>query len=482
LETTIAAEREALLNLPKFGEQYDKHVSILDTAIAEMKRVNTTAIDVNVMKKHARIFAKSIKEARKDVAELESTVHKNAKKLQDLAVNGIGINETTGEMDTAEDTVASDGASQLRSKAAFIKQLAVEMNVTGLQRSLNQTVKKFKKRSDTTFKEAKSMYEETKGDLDKHTKTLDVLVHKLKSVQMAFKHAKSRSMNMKVAELAIHALEKQQAAEVLREAEIRMKLGKERVARAKEVLFALAKAMNASATVHAKIKDLMSVPTSPASQVPTIAPSMATPVAPESDSPINQAIHNMVNHIVWGNLKDTTQMEEVLHKAFAAKMEQTKPKNISKNISQAMKFRGYARLRQAKAPQPSTTDHCHDGVKNFDEAGVDCGGSCTRQCGFRRVQMIPSHEKDGFHVVKNIIPNAEARGSQTETPQMVKSLKELLVPGADISTKSSIQFYGTVPIMNDGKFQEPKSHENAAEGHRFRQTWRWHHQKLRRHP
>merc|ERR1711871_972806 len=99
-----------------------------------------------------------------------------------------------------------------------------------------------------------------------------------------------------------------------------------------------------------------------------------------------------------------------------------------------MKFRGYARLRQTKAQQPSTADHCHDGVKNFDEAGVDCGGSCTRQCGFRRVQMIPSHEKDGFHVVKNIIPNAEARGSQTETPQMVKSLKELLVPGADIST------------------------------------------------
>lgn len=441
-----------------------------------MKRVNTTAIDVNVMKKHARIFAKSIKEARKDVEELESTVHKNAKKLQDLAVNGVGINETTGDMDT--DVIASDGASQLRSKAAFIKQLAVEMNVTGLERSLNQTVKKFKKRSETTFKEAKSMYEETKGDLEEHTKTLDMLVHKLKLVQMAFKHAKSRSMNMKVAELAIHALEKQQASEVLREAGIKMKLGKERVARAKDILVALTKAMNASATVHAKIKDLMSVPTSPASQVPTIAPSMATPVAPESDSPINQAIHNMVNHIVWGNLKDTAHMEEVLHKAFAAKMKQAKPKNVS----QAMKFRGYARLRQTKAQQPSTTDHCHDGVKNFDEAGVDCGGSCTRQCGFRRVQMIPSHEKDGFHVVKNIIPNAEARGSQTETPQMVKSLKELLVPGADISTKSSIQFYGTVPIMNDGKFQEPKSQENAAEGHRFRQTWRWHHEKLRRHP
>ena len=26
-------------------------------------------------------------------------------------------------------------------------------------------------------------------------------------------------------------------------------------------------------------------------------------------------------------------------------------------------------------------DHCIDGVKNADETGVDCGGSCTYDCG-----------------------------------------------------------------------------------------------------
>jgi hypothetical protein len=470
LEATIAAEREALAGLPKSGQQYEKHLAILDTAIADMKRVNSTAVEVNSMKKDARALAKSIKAQRDDLDMLEATVHKNAKKLQDLALNGVAVNETTGEMPLPNGIVSSKNAALLRSKATFIKDLALDMNVTGIERSVNETERKLKKRN-ATFSEAKAMYEETKRDLEDHTFKLEGLIKNLSAVENSYKRTKRASMNMKVAELAMHKLDKMQAAELLREAEIKMKLGKERVQRAEEVLTALSNAMKASGDVSKKMKELLEVPKNEKLiPDPTLAPSLATPTKTEEGSPVQQAIHNLINHAVWGNDEDTAHMEAVLRQSFAKR---------GQNVSQAMKFRGHAMLRRTN----KAVEHCHDGVKNFDETGVDCGGSCQRQCGFHRVGTIPGTSADSeYHVVKNIIPNPEARGSETESPQMVKTLKEMLAPGADISTKSSVQFYGTVPVMNDGEFQKPLAAAKTGDHHRFRETWHWSHQKLRGHP
>lgn len=73
---------------------------------------------------------------------------------------------------------------------------------------------------------------------------------------------------------------------------------------------------------------------------------------------------------------------------------------------------------EALKSQPS---HCYDGVKDYGETGVDCGGACARKCGLQHVQMLPDKDNKYHHVT--IVPNDSARATG-ETPEIVKKLTD----------------------------------------------------------
>lgn len=39
-------------------------------------------------------------------------------------------------------------------------------------------------------------------------------------------------------------------------------------------------------------------------------------------------------------------------------------------------------FRKIISPPSVVPEHCLNGIKDFDELGVDCGGECARQCGY----------------------------------------------------------------------------------------------------
>ena len=67
-------------------------------------------------------------------------------------------------------------------------------------------------------------------------------------------------------------------------------------------------------------------------------------------------------------------------------------------------------------------DHCWNGKQDAGELGVDCGGTCSRACGFHRVQVVgrSKEEKSQYHPV-SMIPNRAAR-AEGESPLMVAKL------------------------------------------------------------
>lgn len=81
---------------------------------------------------------------------------------------------------------------------------------------------------------------------------------------------------------------------------------------------------------------------------------------------------------------------------------------------------------QMVPPLKAQPSHCFDGKRDNGEAGVDCGGTCARQCGFHRVKMVKSSNKDEYHKVSMFPHNMKG-----DTPQIVRKLE--CGKGADCS-------------------------------------------------
>lgn len=260
---------------------------------------------------------------------------------------------------------------------------------------------------------------------------------------------------MATAEKAEYELDKSQALEVLREAQIGLKLAKERVERARQVMATLNKALATSSSTEETIRELMSTP-EPASMPGSKFPSLNPPAAPQQDatphSAVAGAVDNLVKQAVWGKEipeNELAGVEELLKKSLEKKQNSSKSSPAGANN---MKFKEVnENAVEREIPSFKVSEHCLNGRKDFDETGVDCGGSCPRKCGMFHVQTEKrTGENSKYHVVTNIVPNKELVGRETLTPTYVKSLNDLLVRGADVTTSTRAD---TVPIMNDGKFQ-----------------------------
>ena len=191
-------------------------------------------------------------------------------------------------------------------------------------------------------------------------------------------------------------------------------------------------------------------------------------------SPLNEKIAKFVKKAVWG-VSPESYKEDVKAIIAEGKQEandtekkttvQASAKAILKNLK-AFKFKGSASTIPATQPLIEAK-HCFDGVKNFGEIGVDCGGTCPRACGYHHVLNIPI-KSGAYHEVK-MIPNQElANNGESEKPLMVKSLKEMLVGSADIGGHPNIE-----PVMNDGKFQTISHMKNSINHNRDEKIHNW---------
>lgn len=460
---TIRTERLKLHELKKNAAGYQIQKDILDNAIRELYDINGKKPHVVAMKKEAQGLAKAIKVERNLVADAEERVHQDAGFLQEMAKTG---QIPQGFIDTA-------AAGLFNEKALFLKDVAAALNVSGIRKTLTALAKKFQKRHNTTLKKALGIYNETLTNLRAASKAYDTLADNLTSARAHFKVAKRAANTVGVAERAQHELDKAQAHEVLREAQIGLKLAKERVERAKEVLSALNKALAASSATQDTIDGIMSKPEPPISpgiKTPTLNPPASPEPTPASASPLAGAVDKLVQQAVWGQGTPEAELasaEGVLRASFQKKQSSSNGTSASAG---AMKFKQVdANVVDTVIPGIKAPDHCLDGKRDFDEAGVDCGGSCPRKCGMFHVQTEKGTSRDSqYHVVTNVVPNKELVGSETLTPTYVKSLKDLLVPGADVTTKARSD---SLPIMNDGKFQPTH--------HRFKEFRM--HSKLKHH-
>ena len=433
LLATVSEATKAIHNAAKGSSAYVDAKRIMNNALKELYKLNGGGDDLQQMRSEAKTLGKSIRTTRQEIIKSKEEVQEKADVLKQIGETGVVPKNATVD--------PSEGSATFQKKQMVIQEVALALNVGGLKKALDAASKAYKKEHNTTYAEALRLYNETSEALKLNVAKLAILRQNLSQAELVYKQDKRKSSTMTVAQKTMRQLAIEYAKEEYKAAVFKHREVKQQLKRAKEVLSVLKKTsddVNNVGTEVAKIKEQTEIRKSDI-EIPKFV--KMDPMAMEDKeehaqakiSPLNEKIAKFVKKAVWG-VSPESYKEDVKAIIAEGKQEandtekkttvQASAKAILKNLK-AFKFKGSASTIPATQPLIEAK-HCFDGVKNFGEIGVDCGGTCPRACGYHHVLNIPI-KSGAYHEVK-MIPNQElANNGENEKPMMVKSLKEMLV-------------------------------------------------------
>ena len=474
LLASVSEATKAIHNAAKGSPAYADAKRIMSHALKELYKLNGAGDDLQQMRLEAKSLGRRIRTTRKDIKTSTEEVQEKADTLKKIAETGVVPQNATVD--------PSEGSAMFQKKRLVIEEVALALNVTALKKALASSSKAYKKEHNTTYAEAKKLYDEISEALNLSVAKLAVLKQNLSDAELVYKQDKRKSSTMTAAQKAMRQMGIEYGKEEYKAAMLKDRELKQQLKRAKEVLSVLKKTsddVNNVGTEVAKIKVETEIRKSDI-EIPKFT--KMDPMAMEDKeehsqaiiSPLNEKLAKLVKKAMWGVNPESYKQDvksilaeekKEAHDAEKKTNVQASAKAILKN-GKAFHFKGLASTKPATQPL-NEAKHCFDGVKNFGEAGVDCGGTCPRACGYHHVVNIPL--KAGvYHEVK-MIPNQElANSGESEKPMMVKSLKEMLVGKADIGGHPNAE-----PVMNDGKLQIISHVKNSINHNRDEKIHNW---------
>lgn len=472
--------------------KYKEAKEIMKSTLHELYKINGKGDDLNKQKQEAKSLGKDIRKVRKDIEKAEEKAEEDVEILKEINATGTIPKNLTIQL--------SDGGATFEKKRMVIQEMALALNVTGLQKAYDATSKTYKKEHNTTFKEAKEMYNETEFALNQTKLKFFELLANLTIAQTNYKQDKRKSDTMTVAQKALRSFDIEYAQQDQQAAKFRKNELEAQLKRATEVLKVLKQASADADNVGTQVAAIKEKTKIKESDIKIPEFKRVDPVSIEDveeknlekQSPIHVELAKLAKRIMWGTkpelykteiekmvltMKEKKDKEEAAAKAKAdadaAKTESDNKlganmKSLLKN-SKNLKFKAITSAYANSEPlNAEPKHHCFDGKKDFGELGIDCGGTCARKCGFHHVSNIKVGSKDPYHKVSTI-PNQElASANESEKPMMVKSLKELLVGNADVGGHPNME-----PVMNDGKIQYVKHIKNSRDNNKDEKIRNW---------